>query len=322
MTAAWTKAAPGSKRCSDKAATTPGKTRRGRHRRGRCTRPGNLLITKATTNAARAWLARSVALCRREDCDENRRGLVHALIHDGLARVSRRDEHSGAARGVLDESVALLRADGTDPWGLALALGYQGIVGFIINDNADQTRATLKESRERFRALNDGWGESTPLWYLGLLDESCNDLAAARAAFARVTVLVRAAGDRWREASGATYQGRLALTAGDTNAAAALYTDALRLYYHLGGPNGLGVALLGLAAVALRHGQAERAARLLGASDALRPLCQNQQQWNHVEDGEAECAQARKTLGAAAFETVFAQGRTITPEQALAETGP
>lgn len=183
-------------------------------------------------------------------------------------------------------------------------------------------RATLTESQERFRALNDGWGESTQLWYLGLLDERRNDLAAARAAFKRVTLLVRAAGDRWREASGATYQGRLALAAGQINEAAALYAAALRLYHHLGRPNGLAVALLGLAAVALRRGQAERAAGLLGASDVLRPLCQGQRQWDHVEDGEAECAQARNALGEEAFETAFAQGRTMTPEQVLAETSP
>jgi non-specific serine/threonine protein kinase len=281
---------------------------------------GQLAYYQGDYDAARVWLTRSVALWRQTG---NPLGLAHALIHDGLARASRRDEHSAAARGVLYESVALLRADGTDPWGLALALGYGGIVGFITNDDEDQTRATLTESQERFRALNDGWGESTPLWYLGLLDERLNDLAAARAAFKRVTVLVRAAGDRWREASCAAYQGRLALTAGEINEAATWYAAALRLYHHLGRPNGLGIALLGLAAVALRRGgQAERAARLLGASDVLRPLCQGQRQWNHAEDGEAECAQARNALGEEAFETAFAQGRTMTPEQVLAHTNP
>lgn len=161
-------------------------------------------------------------------------------------------------------------------------------------------------------------GESIALWYLGLLDERRNDLAAASAAFKRVSVLSRAAGDWFREAVSGTYRGRLALANGDTDQAAALYAASLRLYQNMGGSNGLALTLLGLAAVALRRGQAKRAASLLGASDVLRPLCQDQRQWNHVEDGASECAQARDALSTPVFEETFAQGRALPLEQILA----
>jgi DNA-binding CsgD family transcriptional regulator len=81
------------------------------------------------------------------------------------------------------------------------------------------------------------------------------------------------------------------------------------IYYHLED----------IADVAGRVGQAELAARLYGAADALRERARRSVEPVFRDEFERDVAVARLTLGDDAFATAWAAGRALAPEQAFAE---
>ena len=76
--------------------------------------------------------------------------------------------------------------------------------------------------------------------------------------------------------------------------------------------------MAGLAGVALARGQAERAARLLGAIEAARDPwgCKRIDNWLHAERITAD---TRAALPPAAFEQAWAAGRAVPLEEAITE---
>jgi DNA-binding NarL/FixJ family response regulator len=69
--------------------------------------------------------------------------------------------------------------------------------------------------------------------------------------------------------------------------------------------------------VALGEGQAEGAARLLGAAEAVREAIGAALPAYFSVKLERNTAAARRALGEARFGAAFAQGRTMTPEEAV-----
>jgi DNA-binding NarL/FixJ family response regulator len=77
------------------------------------------------------------------------------------------------------------------------------------------------------------------------------------------------------------------------------------------------LCLEGLAGVALVEGQAEGATRLLGAAESVREAIGAALPAYFSAKLESNAAAARRPLGAARFAAAFAQGRTMTPEEAV-----
>ena len=77
------------------------------------------------------------------------------------------------------------------------------------------------------------------------------------------------------------------------------------------------LCLEGLAGVALVEGQAEGATRLLGAAESVREAIGAVLPAYYSAKLESNAAAARRPLGAARFAAAFAQGRTMTPEEAV-----
>jgi hypothetical protein len=83
----------------------------------------------------------------------------------------------------------------------------------------------------------------------------------------------------------------------------------------------LGYGLIRLAGALAAQGQAERAARLYGTADALREMTGTPpiQYAGHQALYERQVAALREHLDADTFEAVWAEGRAMTLEDALAE---
>jgi DNA-binding CsgD family transcriptional regulator/tetratricopeptide (TPR) repeat protein len=108
----------------------------------------------------------------------------------------------------------------------------------------------------------------------------------------------------------------------DGTRAAALYREGLSLamkddYIKLG----VSRCLLGLARIARRSRQFWRAAQLLSATEAQLNIDRDLDPLDRAEY-ERDVADIRAYLGEEAFTTAWAQGRTMTPEQALAAQEP
>jgi len=111
----------------------------------------------------------------RDTADE--RGLALGLLHLGLsvAMAHGRDR----ARPFMQESLDCFRQL-DDPWGVALATTYLGVVLAHTPGAEDEARPLLLEGRARCGALGDDWALTTSSHYLGSIAFRHGDYAGAR----------------------------------------------------------------------------------------------------------------------------------------------
>jgi hypothetical protein len=110
--------------------------------------------------------------------------------------------------------------------------------------------------------------------------------------------------------------------------------ESLTLWQELGNFWGLAEAIEGVAHLSIAHGQAlmgrdfspsnlreaaSRTARLLGAADQLRETISRPLQPHERLDYERSVQAARDALGGAGFAAAWAEGRALSPEQAVEE---
>jgi hypothetical protein len=116
----------------------------------------------------------------------------------------------------------------------------------------------------------------------------------------------------------ASYQlGRIARAQGDAAGARTSFAAGLRLFRELGQRRGVAFALVGLAGTAA-PGQERRAARLLGAAAALQAALGVALDTGARAEYERAVAAARAALGEEEFAAAWAEGRGLSPEQAVA----
>jgi non-specific serine/threonine protein kinase len=104
---------------------------------------------------------------------------------------------------------------------------------------------------------------------------------------------------------------------GDPGRAAALFEEGLAMFRELDNKRGIAECLLGLASVAAGQGRPERAARLVGASEASLDSSQAGRWEADRVEYERTVGTARTMLGEAIFAAVCAEGRALTLEQAV-----
>jgi ATP/maltotriose-dependent transcriptional regulator MalT len=111
---------------------------------------------------------------------------------------------------------------------------------------------------------------------------------------------------------------RLSAFQGDTLAARRLYQESLKLLFECNSYKELiAESLEGLAALETAQGRPYRAVRLWGTAEALREAIGVPIYPVYGDSYERAVAQAQAALGERAFRAAWAEGRLMTPEQAL-----
>jgi len=113
--------------------------------------------------------------------------------------------------------------------------------------------------------------------------------------------------------------GQSALDQGDVAQVTALFQEGLSLGQENGDVSDIAYFLRGFALLAVVEKQPQKAARLFGAAEQLFP---GEADLLAQTEFEREVEQVRAQLGEKAFAAAWAEGRTMTPEQALAAQGP
>ena len=184
-----------------------------------------------------------------------------------------------------------------------------------------EARAHFEAALEGFQALSDSNGISwAPAW-LGCVAYRAGDLQQAQALME--AGLANFVGAPSELIFALFSRADVARAQGDWAYAAEVYARGLKLALDQGGQPDLPPFLEALAKLALATTLPNRAARLLGAADALRrrigmPIPPVEQ-----ADYDQALAQARDQLGPAAFAAAWDDGRALGWEQAvdLAQTG-
>jgi DNA-binding CsgD family transcriptional regulator len=135
-------------------------------------------------------------------------------------------------------------------------------------------------------------------------------------------VLFQEVGERVRIAEVIAAQGFLSLSQGDYAAARARLEESLQLSLELDYKWNTALSLEGLAATTVTQGESIRAVWLMSAAQALREALGTPLPSVYQALHELTMASVRTQLGEEAFAAAWAQGRTMTPEQILAEQGP
>ncbi len=271
---------------------------------------GTLTRWSGELAGARATLEKSVALFR-ELGDKWGLALTLGLLGDALMVLGHEEE----AQSQSEESVALLRELG-DKWGLAVALDNLGNIALHRGDDT-AAHSWLEESVAILREVGDKSSFiGLALIHLGDVARRQGDYPRAAALYEESLALYREGGSKWGVALPLHNLGTIAKEQGDYRRAAALFEESLPLYREANNTPGVASCLVGLAGVAA-EGQPERAARLLGAAQALLDRTSSVVEPADRIEIEREIAAVRTQLGEETFAPAWAEGRAMTLEQAI-----
>jgi DNA-binding CsgD family transcriptional regulator len=220
-----------------------------------------------------------------------------------------------AAQSLAEERLALARAQG-DRLEMAWSLAYLGMVAV----ETDGDPLTLfEESLALFREIDDPAGVAEVLNMLGEVNRRRGDFASATRLYKESLALWQELGNEQYVAMILHNLGRVAQRQRASERAASVLVESLTRFQELEINNGVALCLRGLAGVAVDVGRLEAATRFLAAADTLAERAGVVEDVADREQSELALAAARTGLGVARFTTIWAAGRDLTIETAVAE---
>jgi predicted ATPase/DNA-binding CsgD family transcriptional regulator len=276
---------------------------------------GVLAYYQGDYTRADALCGESLAISRR---DGDERAVANSLNGLGLTAVKRGDCESALA--TFEQALEIFKRLG-DRQGAARTLNRLGLAVWFVGD-IERFRAVAEENLAAFRELEDIEGVGLSLLDLGLVALSEGDAENARPLIEESLAICRDLGDR-RTIAKATYAlGDAASGVGDQAMARTLYEESLSLSLELGDRWITAISIEGLARTAAVTKQPEAAARLLGATDALRDATGATRSAYFQPLYEHTLTHTRAQLGEEAFEQAWRAGHAVTPDQALTVLEP
>ena len=238
-----------------------------------------------------------------------------AEAFNALGHIAQRQGDYAAAKAFSGQALELYRGlnDPRNTAGMSLNLG---VMAFEQGDYETAYRLT-EASLAVFRQLHDTYGITTALLNLGNTLLETGNLKRARGYFEEAIVFERSLGSG-NVAIPLGGLGRALRRLGDLTGARACFAESLQLRLQTGDRRGVAVTLTNLAHVEHNDHRPDRAARLLGAAEAIRQAIGAPIHPNRREEYEQLLAEVRAALGQAGFADAWAEGRTLTLEQAVA----
>ena len=255
------------------------------------------------------------------ESDEGITAPVRAKALNGAGWLAMWQGEYARAEGLCQESLELYR-ELHDARRMGLALYRLGWIASM-RDNYARASTVLEESLACYRAVGDQTRLAfslVALAFTALRHPDQSESPRVRAQLEESLALFRAARLRLY-ISYVLYQlGRVTARLGDLPAAYAYYQESLALFQELDDQGSLAACLEGWGAVVARQGDAAWAARLWGKAEMLRAAGGPSDLFNlpaTPEDQERMRAVVRAQLGEQAYAQALAEGRAITPAQAL-----
>jgi len=276
---------------------------------------GFVAWTRGNIAKARSLLTESLALARAVD-DEQRAAwsvFVQGLLESSQGEYAR-------AHTLFEESLAIHRRL-QNKRGIAHALSQLAQVLIVSQRDLARVPSLLEECLAVSREIGFKEGIAASFWLSGQVALGQGDLVTARSLAEKSVVLYKEMGHRHGTAESLSAFGKVLAAEADYAAARTQYEDSLEICCALGAKWIIATCLLGLGEVVAAQRQLAWAAQLWGAADALRDALGVPIPPFELADYERSLSAARVHLGERAFAAAWAQGRAMTPEQALAAQG-
>jgi len=242
-------------------------------------------------------------------------GCAYALSH--LAGIDSEQGKYDEARSRVEESLTLFR-ELEDNGGISDALISLAKVLFLSQGSKPAVYSLLEECLALNFNSEENYCFGMTQALLAQVALSEGDLATARSRIEESLAFSRAKGFRGDIPEALVVLGRVTAAQGDDAAAQALYGESLALAKELDFKRVIPAALEGVAVVVAAQGALSWAARLWGAAEILREGMGTPLPPVYRPDYEQSIASTRTQLGEKAFAAAWAEGRTMTLEQALA----
>jgi predicted ATPase/DNA-binding CsgD family transcriptional regulator len=248
-----------------------------------------------------------------------------------LALLIKRQGDYARARVLLEENLALHRTLGNKR-GMAASLFHLAEITFLSEGNPVAAGALVEESLALYKELGAKGGIAASISLLGQLALAQADAATARSLLEESVTLCR----EMRHQDGLTQSlsalARVEAYQGNYAGACARFQESLAIYGVLDDQDGVAACLEGLAGAVAMQGDAGAcaggkearnisalwAALLLGSAEALRETISVAIPPVWRADHERSVVAVCTHLGEKAFADTWAEGRTMTAEQALA----
>jgi predicted ATPase/DNA-binding XRE family transcriptional regulator/Tfp pilus assembly protein PilF len=223
------------------------------------------------------------------------------------------------ARRYGEEAVALYRRL-SDQRSLAWAIFWLNTCSIGLMENADEYAraiALTEEALELLRQAGDVADVGQGLNNLGQYAIAHGDHVRAKAAFQESLEIARAIGDQIREQIEYSNLGSLALADGDYETAMTLFTRTLVWARERGNSPNILSGLANLTSFWQVRGQPERAARLIGAGEALSKNLGVRLQLDDQGAYDRYVTRVRTQLSDEKFKALQAEGQAMDMEQAI-----
>ncbi len=265
--------------------------------------------------AARALAEESLMLFRELD---DRRSVAYLLYHLGSLAVEQGEYARG--RSLLTESLTINRELG-DTRNIANSLFTLALLSRLSGGDLAQAHTLLDESFALFREIGDKENIANCLYLWGVLALDEGDRASARSLNEQALALFREMNLQPGTARSLYALAEVATVEGDYAHSQALYEQGVAVARESGDNRTITSGLEGLAAAVAAQGNPAWAAQLWGVAEALREAIGTPLPPVDRAPYHRAVAAARTQLGEQAFATAWAEGRTISPEQAFATPG-
>jgi predicted ATPase/DNA-binding CsgD family transcriptional regulator len=202
---------------------------------------------------------------------------------------------------------------------LLLASALVGLaLGALMAGDPGRATALCEEGLALSRLTGERPGMYYSLYGLMEVARSQGDYERAVALMEEAHALTSEQGDPWSIAFALSILGNLVLQRGDAARAGALQRESLALRHEIDDAVGVGRCLDGLGWVASAEGRPTRAARLFGTAEALRERVGAAPHPPWRAEHERRVAATRASLGDVAFAAAWAEGRSLSLDQAIA----
>jgi predicted ATPase/DNA-binding SARP family transcriptional activator len=237
---------------------------------------------------------------------------ARALLRTGVFAHMRAD--FARAEAWMREALGLAQKSGADE----IAANALRDLGALAKDTGNHPRAQAlhEEARAISDAIGDRSGVSSSLINLADVALARGDYDRAEELARESVLLARELGHELREQMSLLNLGFACLHRGDETEARATLREAARLAHGLGYKEGLAVGLEGLAALDAGAGEAVRAARLMGAAEALLEAAGAVLESGERELHERTLAAVLAQIDQRSFEDAWHHGRSLSPDEA------
>ncbi len=276
---------------------------------------GNVAWVRGNTVAARSMTEEALALYRKIGLKEY---VAWSLF--SLALLDNSQGEYTKAYALFEESLAIHRELGNKR-GIAHSLSQLAQVLFVSQGDQERVRSLIDECLALSGEVGFKEGIAASYSLLGQLALGQRDIVTAHSLAEKSVALYREMGHRHGTAESLAVLGKVVAAQGDYAAARALYEESLTISGELGEKWVIPVHLVGLGEVVAAQRQLAWAAQLWGAADALRDAVGIPIPPVELADYERSVSATRVHLGERAFAAAWAQGRSMTPQQALAAKG-